>query len=89
MKDDAQDLVGLIAAEVNVSRSNDESDEWILETGCSFHMTPRKELFIELRESTLGRVRIANNSFTEVKGIGSTRFHNLDERRLFYMMSGT
>ena len=78
VRDDAHDLVGLIAAEVNVSHSTDESNEWILDTGCSFHMTPRRDLFIELTEATAGRVRMANNSITEVKGIGSIRFHNPD-----------
>lgn len=41
-------------------------------------MTPRRELFIELKEATSGRVRMANNSITEVKGIGSIRFQNPD-----------
>ena len=79
VKDDAHDLVGLIAAELNITQSTDDSEEWILDTGCSFHMTPRKELFVELQEVTAaGKVRMANNSLTEVKGIGSIRFQNPD-----------
>lgn len=77
-RDDAQDLVGLIACEVNLSQSQNDLEEWVLDTGCSFHMTARKELFINLREKASGKVKMANNSHTEVKGIGSVRFRNQD-----------
>lgn len=77
-RDDAQDLVGLIACEVNLSQSQNDFEEWVLDTGCSFHMTVRKEVFINLQEKASGKVRMANNSHTEVKGIGSVRFRNQD-----------
>lgn len=83
VKDDAKDLVGLIAAEVNVTQRADDSEEWILDIGCSFHMTLRKELFVELQEVTEGKVRMANNSVTEVKWIGSIRFQNPDGTTFF------
>lgn len=78
VRDDAQDLVGLIASEVNVSQRQDETEEWVLDTGCSFHMTSRKDVMIEFKEATGGKVRMANNSYTEVTGIGSVRFKNPD-----------
>lgn len=78
VKDDAHDLAGLIAAEVNLSQDSNDSEEWIMDTGCSFHMTPRKDFFLELRELNSGKVRMANNSFTEIKGVGSVRFENPD-----------
>lgn len=53
-------------------------EEWILDTGCSFHMTSRKDLFINFEEQHSGKVRMANNSHTEVRGIGSVRFMNPD-----------
>ena len=77
-KDDAQDLVGLVASEVNLSEDRHDRNEWILDTGCSFHMTPRKDIFIEIKELTSGKVRMANNSVSEVKGIGKVRFVNTD-----------
>lgn len=49
-----------------------------MDTGCTFHMTPRKELLIDFREVTSGKVRMANSSYSEVKGIGSVRFLNPD-----------
>ncbi|KAG7592586.1 GAG-pre-integrase domain [Arabidopsis thaliana x Arabidopsis arenosa] len=77
-KDDAQDLVGLVASEVNLSEDQMDQNEWIMDTGCSFHMTPRKDIFIEFQEVDKGKVRMANNSSTEVKGIGKVRFVNTD-----------
>lgn len=78
VRDDAHDLVGLIAAEVNLSENRQNQDEWIMDTGCSFHMSPRRELFIDFKESSSGKVRMANSSYSEVKGIGSVRFLNTD-----------
>ncbi|KAL0793897.1 hypothetical protein Bca101_065274 [Brassica carinata] len=78
VRDDAQDLVGLIASEVNLSQGKEESEEWVLDTGCSFHMTSRKDIFMNLTEAAGGRVRMANNSITQVEGIGSVRFRNPD-----------
>jgi len=41
-------------------------------------MTPRRDIFIEIEELTSGKVRMANNSFSEVKGISKVRFANID-----------
>lgn len=77
-RDDAQDLVGLIASEVNLTQGQNKAEEWVLDTGCSFHMTSRRDVFIGFQEVTGGKVRMANNSHTEVVGIGSVRFRNPD-----------
>ena len=76
-KDDAKDLVGLLVAEANSAES--DKDEWVLDTGCTFHMMPRADLFIDMKPASGGRVRMANNTITEVKGIGSIRFENPDK----------
>jgi len=78
VKDDAQDLVGLVASEVNISEDKNDQEEWIMDTGCSFHMTPRKEYLINFEKAKSGKVRMANNSYSEVKGIGSVRFVKKD-----------
>ena len=77
-RDDAEDLVGLVAAEMNLSEDKLDQDEWIMDTGCSFHMTPRRDFFIDFTEVNSGKVRMANNSYSEVRGIGNIRFTNLD-----------
>lgn len=45
----------------------------ILDTGCSFHMTPRRDWFVDLEEKDVGSVRMANESTSSVKGIGTVR----------------
>jgi len=43
---------------------------WFLDSGASNHMTGRKELFVELDESTKGDVSFGDNSKSEIKGKG-------------------
>ena len=75
-KDDAGDLVGILVAEANSVEV--DKDEWVLDTGCSFRMTPHRDVFIDLQENASARVRMANNSSSEIKGVGSVRFQNPD-----------
>ena len=42
-------------------------------------MTPRADLFIDMKPASGGKVRMAYNTITEVKGIGSVRFENPDK----------
>lgn len=63
---------------MNLGQGDIRGDEWILDTGCSFHMTARDDVFINFKEVSGGRVRMANGTQTEVKGIGSVRFENPD-----------
>lgn len=44
-RDDAKDFVGLLVAEANAVKA--DHDEWVLYTGCSFHMTPRRDVFVD------------------------------------------
>lgn len=41
-------------------------------------MTPQKEVILNFTETNSGKVRMANNTSAEVKGIGSVRFENPD-----------
>ncbi|CAA7024021.1 unnamed protein product [Microthlaspi erraticum] len=78
VRDDAKDLVGFLVNEVNMSREEGDHEEWIMDTGCTFHMTPRKDLFLEFKEVSNGKVRMANDSVSDVRGVGSVRFKNPD-----------
>lgn len=49
-----------------------------MDNGCSFHMTPRKEWFIDLEEKDVGSVRMANEYTSCVKGIGTVRIKTSD-----------
>ena len=52
--------------------SDKESNEnWLIDSGCTNHMTYDKEFFEELRDAEIKRVRIDNSEHLEVKGKGT------------------
>ena len=58
------------AEAVMVSHENTET-EWILDSGCSFHMTPNKSWFEELDEQVGGSVLLGNYKSCKIIGIRS------------------
>lgn len=44
-------------------------EEWIMDTGCSYHMTHKREWFEELNEVAGGSVRTENETMAKVKGV--------------------
>ncbi|CAA7023984.1 unnamed protein product [Microthlaspi erraticum] len=41
-------------------------DEWVMDSGCTFHITPNKELMFDLTEFEGGKVHMANSTYSEV-----------------------
>lgn len=56
----------------------DSRREWILDSGCSFHMTPNKDWFESLQMSHEGSVLLGNNKSCPVLGKGSVRIKMFD-----------
>ncbi|KAF8113902.1 hypothetical protein N665_0044s0016, partial [Sinapis alba] len=54
-------------------------DEWFLDSGCSFHITPNKHALFDLEELEGGKVIMENNTTNEVKGIGKLKIVNPDQ----------
>lgn len=54
------------------------ADTWVLDTGCSFHMTCRRDWIMDFEETETGKVRMGNDTYSEVKGIGNIRVENAD-----------
>lgn len=73
------DAAGLNVEEESNAVCEGQEDEWIMDTGCSFHMTPRRDWFVEFDNSKTGRVKMANHTHSEIKGIGSIRIQNDDQ----------
>lgn len=48
--------------------SRESSESWLIDSGCTNHMTYDKELFEELKNTEVKRVRIGNGELLEVKG---------------------
>lgn len=55
------------AAEVLAISNQEKSKEWILDSGCSFHMCPNKSWFETLTEEDEGLVLLGNNKTCRIK----------------------
>ncbi|KAG7533290.1 Zinc finger CCHC-type [Arabidopsis thaliana x Arabidopsis arenosa] len=53
-------------------------DEWVLDSGCTFHITPDKDALFNLKEIDGGKVLMGNNTYSEVKEIGKLKIQNPD-----------
>ena len=49
----------------------DPRENWVIDSGCSYHMTSRREWFCEFIEATGGRVLLADDRAVTVQGTGS------------------
>ena len=56
------------------------SDVWVLDTGASYHMTPRREWFLKYTEVLDGKIKMANDFFCKIAGIGSIKLRTHDGR---------
>lgn len=56
----------------------DTRDEWVLDSGASFHITPNKEVLFDLKEASGGKVLMGNNTFSEIEGVGKVRIKTRD-----------
>lgn len=47
------------------------SKYWLIDSGCTHHMTHDRDLFKEVNKSTISKVRMLNGAHIEVEGIGT------------------
>ena len=88
--DDERSKEGSINAEAShVNDSDDDGvlvatheykgeNKWILDSGCSFHMTSNKDLFITYERIDGGNVTMGNNATCKVVGVGSIHIKMFD-----------
>ena len=55
-----------------------DSDEWILDSGCTFHMTPNKTFFQTFESVDVENVTMRNNTTCKVVGVGSVKMKIFD-----------
>ena len=67
------------SSDVLVVSSSNSSKEWIMDSGCTWHMTPNKDLFEELCDQDGGSVLLGNNKACKIAGVRSVRFKLHDE----------
>ena len=56
----------------------DSKQGWVLDSGCSFHINPQRDVMYNYRDVDGGKVLMANNTQCEVKGIGNIKIQNSD-----------
>src|SRR4030065_2125670 len=66
--DDGYESAGALAV-----TSWDPEKSWVLDSGCSYHICPRKEYFETLKLVEGGVVRLGNNKACKIQGIGNIR----------------
>ncbi|GKC82213.1 retrovirus-related pol polyprotein from transposon TNT 1-94, partial [Tanacetum coccineum] len=47
--------------------------DWIMDSGCSYHMTPRLDIFFDFLECDGGSVQLGDNRECKIRGIGKVR----------------
>ncbi|GAU47720.1 hypothetical protein TSUD_285070 [Trifolium subterraneum] len=87
-KNEAQDAEARVAKQdegdkfemlmVTIKDDSDYSDKWYLDSGCSTHMSGRKEWFTSLRSTQNSQVRFANNSTMAAKGMSDVSIKRKD-----------
>ncbi|KAG8474407.1 hypothetical protein CXB51_033681 [Gossypium anomalum] len=74
---DIEDYSGgeLLVASVNDSKV---SEEWILGSGCTFHMSPNRDWFTTYEIMSKGVVLIGNNASCKIAGVGTVKVKMFD-----------
>uniref|UniRef100_A0A0D2ZZI1 Retrovirus-related Pol polyprotein from transposon TNT 1-94-like beta-barrel domain-containing protein n=1 Tax=Brassica oleracea var. oleracea TaxID=109376 RepID=A0A0D2ZZI1_BRAOL len=55
-------------------------DVWVLDTGASYHMCPRREWFSEYEAVTDGKIKMPNDFACDIAGISSIKLRTHDDR---------
>ncbi|KAG8481838.1 hypothetical protein CXB51_027155 [Gossypium anomalum] len=65
----------LLVASVNDSKV---SEEWILDSGCTFHMSPNRDWFTTYKIVSEGVVLMGNNASCKIAGVGTIKVKMFD-----------
>ncbi|XP_075080569.1 uncharacterized protein LOC142166057 [Nicotiana tabacum] len=60
--------------------SNSSSESWLIDSGCTNHMSNDQELFQELDRYVIGKVRIGNGDLLDAKGRGIVVIESLTDK---------
>lgn len=65
-EDNSEQVLLMVTTPIDESNTN----FWYLDTGCSNHMTGRRDWFVDLDENVKSKVRFADDSVVPVEGVG-------------------
>ena len=75
--DDSSDD-GYHSVDLLVASNNNIKDQWVLDSGCSFHLCPDKSFFHTYESVDGGRVLMGNNNICKIVGMGSVKIEMFD-----------
>ncbi|KAH9646639.1 hypothetical protein KPL70_024932 [Citrus sinensis] len=75
---DEKDDEGYDSAGVLLVTGTQTNGKWVLDSGCTYHMCPDKNLFSSYRVFNGGEVMMGNNSLCKVVGLGTIRLKMFD-----------
>ncbi|GLJ05156.1 hypothetical protein SUGI_0012340 [Cryptomeria japonica] len=93
-KDEESEDIVFVAVKEDVSDKKalvscfDNSNEWIIDSGCSYHMTGDRSKFLSLEEYDGGVVRFGNDAPCMVKGRGSISLSGKSSADNVYWVEG-
>ena len=62
--------------------TNNHGESWLIDSGCTHHMTYDEELFKELDKTTISKVKIGNGKCISVKGKGTIAIESCSGTKL-------
>ncbi|XP_052209280.1 uncharacterized protein LOC127812791 [Diospyros lotus] len=68
--------------------TNDSSDAWLIDSGCTHHLCNDPEMFKNLNETYKSKVKVGNGEFLEVKGRGPVMFKQVQMKNRSYVVQG-
>jgi len=71
-QDESDSKVVILMAQIDKEIAEDTS--WCVDSGCSTHMTGKKDRFVRMSESTHGQIRFADNTSLSIEGMGRVVF---------------
>ena len=74
VRDDDTDTDNALMISLSVSQTS----EWILDSRCSYHMCPNREMFLDFKEFNGGVVYMGNDSTCKMMGIDSVQIKMFD-----------
>ena len=69
---------GFHSADVLTVATDSSHTDWVMDSGCTFHMTPRRDWLYDFRKVNGGKVLMGNDNACEIIGIGSVKFRMWD-----------
>ncbi|GMI78607.1 hypothetical protein HRI_001530000 [Hibiscus trionum] len=64
--------------------SSESNESWLIDSGCTNHMTHDKELFRDLKPTNITKIRIGNGEYISVKGKGTVAITSCSGTKLIH-----